>query len=402
MALWAGIIIMGLLVVLFATGNLKVLTGGTTGVTVGTNACGPNASPTSTNFIKTAPAPYSSDTLSGTTVNYFYLSGNQLVPIPTDNPGTGSFPTTSSGTYNLQNNWVMEAYDTNGYQVWTTISANQLVAPYGTGTPATLGSSGTNVLQITCGPSSSNSNAYNWIVAPTIINAPTSGTSATTNVDALMTQSTGTAFAATSALPTVPTLWNAFLQVKQAYKGGMFNYQVYGTSINPVTNFATGTNSYNSPVNVAGYMLFMTNQTGFSVTLDPTAASLIPGATITAINSVSLATGTRAWLIGPLNGGTPAPGSAASTPYNYINVPIDVYQTIGATGHHVGIVAQFVDNQQAAYIISNLVTPAQNGAGWHAASTFGIVTGVTGIQTAALQGLPAPTIEQYFNAVEGY
>ena len=187
----------------------------------------------------------------------------------------------------------------------------------------------------------------------TLLQAPGSGTSATTNVKTLVTSSAGaTLTTASTTLPTSPTLWNVQLQLLQAYKGAMYPTTVYGTNRNPITNYATGQTSQSAALTVSGYLIVSVNQSNIQLSIDQTYATANPGVSLIPIGSgAALTAATREWLIGPLPGCTPAPGGTSSTSkYPCENVGVDIDETGSRGSHHADVVFSFVDMQQAAYI----------------------------------------------------
>ena len=338
---------------------------------------------------------------------------------------TGSYP------FSIEKGWVGQVGASNAYPIWfnvaptattTTVAGIPVNLVAGATTPpntVTFGSSitqgGMQVYSLGC--YSPSTQIYNWNQVASPIQAPSSGTTATTNVEALVTSSSGTILTtAANTMPTSSIRWDAYLQLKEAYTGFGFPTAVYGTGTNQVTDYgglssATGgVGSYYQPVWVGSYLVITSNRTGIQVSLNAAAASLIPGATIVKITSNLLASGTSAWIVGPLPGCTPASGStSASVKYNCIQVPIDIYQSSTQGTAHIGLGFTFIDNQQGGYLVANLVTPAQTAGYFQLRGSFAFSattqpaswTGVTPT-TGGNAGNPAVLASPDYHIIQTY
>jgi hypothetical protein len=356
-----------------------------------TQAC----SPSSQYQIETVVSHYSGDSaLTSPTVNYFMASNNQLVMLPSgSNPGsvTEGSPKTSVGTFSLTQGIIAQATATGAYPVWAPMNGNS------------LNYDSVNVFSTTCVPNPTIQNTNAWYNAITLIQAPSSGTSATTNTQTLVLSQSGSSLTTNSnPMPTNPTRWDVNLLISQPYRGALYSYQVYGTAAAPVTNYATGQISYNSPVTVSAYLIIAVNQTGISLSLDPSAPS---GVSLTQINLNTVQAGTKAWLVGPLNGCSPAPASStSSSPFTCSDIPIDIAETVASTGKHVAVVFIYVDNQQAAWILNNFSGPAPASFPTVAGASAGVPAGFSFLTptSGSNSGQPSPLVIQTFTVIQAY
>ena len=328
----------------------------------------------SSNFLKSVVSHYSSDaSLSAATGTLYSSQGTSLVSFGVDNPGslTDGTAVTTSGTYSMTQG-LFEKFNASGaYPIFVPLNGNSLTE------------GGVNVYSLTSSPASSNSNACNWVSGATLIQAPGSGTSATTNVKTLVTSSTGAApIDSGDDASDFSDLWNVELQFSQALKGGLYPTTVYGSASNPVTNYATGVETYSGPVTVSAYLIVASNQSNIAVDADPSAQGpngLQPNAAVVSLQTAPLTAATREWLIGPLSGCAPAPGgTSATSKYTCANVPVDISETGSQGTHHADLVFTFVDMQQAAYIQQYASNPAVTSFP-AAGQTAGIPTGFGGL-----------------------
>jgi len=351
--------------------------GKSTSSTVTTNQAGSPCSASNAWSVSQIEKPYGGDTLAGTvSLAGFQLSNGQIYLKGTE---TSSILT---------------------YPIWAQFQATDTVPTNGL-TLASMG--GSSVATLQCVPSSSNSNSYVWTVIETPIQAPSSGTSATTDVKALCIASNGNSLTTASvAFPTSSTEITCNLNILQAYRGAGYTVNVYGTQQNPVTSYSKGAVTYSGSVSRSMVALILSNQTGISVQLDPTAPS---GMSLQPYTGNTLTSGTKAWVVSGFSGCTPASGSAASgSPYTCLSVPIDAYETISTTSHHIGFEVMFVDMQSVQYILANLATAAVTSfttSSSAAGACNGYSAGIT--PTAGTDaGSPAALVEQCFGAINGY
>lgn len=359
---------------------------------------------------------YSSDaSLSNLQWNRFYQSGSNLVQV-SDNPGSLTDGTKSSASSNLYAigpsanglatqgpTWeqVTQSASPNAYPMWVgPTSASILTNP--------VQNFGQTVFQVSCAPSSSNSAASTWAASAVLFEAPSSGTSATTNVETTITYAGGAA--APTAWPTAATTWNVQVVDFSNYKVVGLNYPECGTQANPVTNYATGSTFYGCPsgpgqaglptVGMVG--IIASNVTAISV-------SVGPGFTLTPISGIP--TGTRAWVVtssglGYLTPSGPAPstGVSSTNPYVAFNIPITVYETQSQGSSKGTICFGAADFQQSGYLASNFNIPAQTtytSGHWCKTATgsiAGLPTNFTSLTpTASINsGNPAALVDQWY------
>lgn len=345
-------------------------------------------------------------------------------------------PPTVSGTavtgsygFSIQSGWVEQQSASNAYPIWTNVApsatagtvAGMTVTGYGASTgiippnTVTFGNSivqgGVNVYSLSC--YSPSNQIYDWNIATSPIQAPTTGTTSTTNLSALVVSQSGLVLtSAATKTPTGSQRFDVDALIGQAYKGYGYSTPFYGTASNAATNFgtltspSTGIQSYNAPVTTQTFLWVFANQTGLSVQLDSAAQSLVPGAGIVADSSNKLSSGTSAWLVGPLPGCAPASGSTTTTnKITCIDVPLDIYEIPAQGTSHISLQFVFADMQQGGYAVSYTSTPAVTATGWKLQGSFsGMPTGFTGLTTTGggNSGNPSPLGEPATGIILGY
>ncbi len=375
--------------------------GSGTGSQSGSSAC----SASSGWQVQQKPLAYGSDTLAGTaSENAYVTSTGAGAP---DLTGTTTF--TSAGTYPLNGAIMIQASETStvtAYPVDYLLQASGTIPSTGT-VLSTMGN-GLTTAQVLCTPSASNSNAYVWTVITTPIQAPASGTSATTGAIMVCQAANGAAITtATTVLPSTSIAITCTLELEVAYKGAGYNDCIYGTSANPVTNYATGqvfTTPSQGCVNFGMDAYIATNATstrGTTFTLDPSSPAglgmqSVPGNTVTS--------GTSAYVISGFTGCNVAPGSTSTTSYYpCVTFTVDVSQAATTTGHEA-IEFGMIDGQQTSYVLGHFgtgaVTSFTAAQGAHAGLTNnGVNTSSFTPTTGNDAGAFGPLVEQFFTSI---
>ncbi len=356
---------------------------------------GVSCGPTTAWQVKQSELPYGGDSLAGTVSMTGYQVG-------TPNVGwsdltSASSPATSSGTYAPNGNYLLSYTETSTvltYPIYNLFSATGTIPSSGE-VIGTMG--GIPVLTLQCAPSSSNSNANNWNLIATPIQAPTSGTSATTDVETLCIASNGNSLTThTTTYPTSSTEITCNLNILQAYRGAGYNIPIPGTQQNPVTDYATGQTLTTGFVQREMVGILIANCTCVQAQLDSSAQ----GITLTPITSNLLVSGTKAWLVTGYTGCAPVSSSAGSnSPVTCLSTPFDTYANTH-TGH-LGVEFQYTDMQSKNFVLQNLVTSAITGfttSGSTAGACAGYSSGLTPT-SGNDAGTPAPLVKQCYGII---
>lgn len=351
--------------------------------------------------VKLTEAAYGADTLAGTVaINGFTYGGSQNNPV-TDLTYASS-PSTSTGTYAVTDQNLLEATETSTvltYPVYAPFSASGTIGSQNN--PTVLASmGGVPVATVSCAPSSSNSAANVWNVILNPIQAPTSGTSAATNVKNVCVLSTGASLTtAATAFPSALTLMTCTLQILQNYRGAGYPVTIYGTAQNPITPYGptgTGTPTYSGSDVRSMVAIIMANSSSFSAQLDPSAPSNLQ---ITRLTSNGVASNTQIYIVSGFQGCAPSAGTASTTAYLCQSLPLDV-QTSGSSGH-ISASVTFVDMQSVNYVLNNIADSAASSFGASNTGSYhglgnGYSSGLTptsGFDSAS----PTPLIESNYN-----
>jgi len=355
--------------------------GPTSTIVTASGVAAPSCSSATAWTVKQSELAYGSDALAGTVAINGFSIATPPVPGQSQQPNfavsdltSTSTPATSTGLYAPIGTNLFEYTETSTvltYPIYAPFTAAGTVPSVATPiysvsvlTSAAGAVTSLPLVTIQCAPSSSNANANIWNVIATPIQAPTSGTSALTNTKALCISSAGLVLnggghASDASYPTTSQLFTCNLNILQTYRGVVGSVPVFGTQANPVQNYATGQviTGGTSSVNFNLVALVLSNRTGVQMALDPSAYS---GLSLTPITTNLLASSTKAWIVTGFPGCAPAPGSTSSTSvWTCASLPLDTYDTTGGT-NHAGVDVVFVDGQQPAYLLANLVTGAQN------------------------------------------
>jgi hypothetical protein len=233
-----------------------------------------------------------------------------------------------------------------------------------------------------------------WSMGGKVFKGPASGTSANTNVEAVLNSQTSQTNSFPAAFPTsAPQNQIEYLQIFSTNTAGLRPMSLFGTSTTVRTDYGgiNGETAGSSQVSnggqifYGGYMIAVFNQTAISFT----------GPAGTAPLTVHGQTGEIAYMV-PLSGCQPSGSSSVSTsnPYLCAQVSFSVQETIAATGHHVSMVLIFVDGTQGGYISQYFNAPAVTSFP-SAGNSYGIPTGFSGIVPPSSANPAAPLIEQY-------
>ena len=357
---------------------------------------------------------YSSDsTISNLQWNQFVSNGNQQLVASQPSPGsvTDGTQTTAAGSFSIGApasglsiqgpTWeqVTQSSSPNAYPMWIgPLSASILTNP--------ITQFGQTVFSVSCSGSSSNSAVSNWNQYATLFEAPSSGTSATTNTALTLVPPGGAS--APTAWPTTATTYTLQLNVYQAYKAAGLAYPECGTQADPVTNYATGQTYYGCPQGPGQGGLPTAGLVGI-IAVNATAISISVGSgyTLTAISG--LPTGVKAYTItangqGYINGCAPAPSSgvSSSNAYACVQIPITMYETKSQGSSTASACFIMADFQQASYVQQNFNVPSAttyHSTHWCQSATgsfAGLPTNFTTLTpTGSINaGNPAPLIEQ--------
>lgn len=301
-----------------------------------------------------------------------------------DNPGSLSSSFTSGGSYSPTAGLVAQITATGAYPIWAPLNGQ------------TFQQGGINVLT-SLSTSGSVAGTCVTLYGSTPIQAPGSGTSATTNVAANVISAAGTALTtAANKMPSTATEWITNLNIKQAYKGAGYAECVYSVQSATVVNYATG-----ATLPAGACQTFQTveivslNRTNYILGLDQSSSGLTmqqitnPGATVSSLN----------YVISGFTGCAPASSSVST--YNCLTSNIDIYQTdTGKTGH-TAVTTIWADMQEPAFVISHFTNPAltaypASGAAAGLPTSFAFVVPTT----APDGGAPTVLIEQSFTAIQ--
>lgn len=345
--------------------------------------------------VKQSELAYGGDTLAGTVAINGFQTGSQNVGW-SDLTSTSS-PSTSSGTYSPNGNFLLEYTETSTvltYPIFSAFKATGTIPSSGT-TIATMG--GIPVLTLQCAPSSSNANANVWNLIGTPLQAPSSGTSATTDVETLCINSNGNSLTThTATFPTTSTLITCNLNILQPYRGAGYNVPIFGTQQNPVTDYTTGATTYSGSVQRQMVAIVMANSTSVEAQLDPSANGL----TMVPITTNLLTSGTKAWVVSGYSGCAPVSSAAgSSSPITCLSTPIDFYANTH-TGH-LGVEIEYVDMQSLSYVLNNLATAAVTSfttSGSNAGACGGYSAGITPT-SGNDAGSPAALIKQCYGII---
>ena len=345
-----------------------------------------------TNSVQGVLSAYpSSGSLSSPAVTYFISQGGNLIQSPT---GYGTI--TSGSKYGPSTNtfspgYIAEFSASGAYPLWVQTTGNGQVVT----------SNGIEVYSLKCqqnSPGATAGQAYVWSESATLFSAPSSGTSATTNVEAVAQSPAGTSLVAATQLPSSPLQINFLLNILSANTAAMLPTTVYGTAANPETTYSNGgqTVSESAPLQVQGYLLVSVNQTGISF-------SGVGSTQVIPITVNTVTSGTKAWLI-PVSGCGPSSASTSSSSVDTcVTASVSIGETVSAQGKHIAITGIFVDMQQAAYIEANFANPAVT-AFPSAGSAAGVPTGFTFLTPTTGQNSanPSPLIEQSVTVIMSY
>lgn len=328
------------------------------------------------------------------TLNRFYNNGAGLVGTPS-NPGSPTIGTAygpSTGAFYgpaTQYPVWYDSFSKSGvYPFWTSSALNQTATLFGQPLYAVT------CAQAAGGVTSGTQNYYSE--SAQLYSAPTSGTTATTNVQAVIIFPSGSPPA---SFPTAVQNWNVQLQITQANVAGFLSLNQYGTVTNPVENYLTNQQTPSGAVRAVGELILETSQTGVSVTI-PTAAQGQTQYTATSMSPIG-GTAIRAWMI-PINQGCLVSGTASSTnQYVCLNIPIQVYETVAQGASTVTFTVAFVDEQQPAFTVNNFAVssaaPSLAASTKNVGGAGGAVPGFTYLTptTGVNPGWPSPLINTW-------
>lgn len=333
--------------------------------------------------------------LTSPAIQYYTPSGNGQALDSSDSPGSGL---TSGTTYTsvaafapANGPFMAKATATGAYDVWATFGGS-------------LSTYGTTQYTIACVPTASNSNAYNWAQTFSLLRAPTGAASTnTTHAQALVTSSAGLTLAPSSdtealqsVFPSTSQKWDAILLAGQSLSGFMIPTVEYGTLTNPVTNYATGQSTASGSVLFQNELIIIANTTTVQLSLDPSAPA---GAILQKVQGNQITASSTIWVVsgfpGCVTGGTTTKTSLSTC----VDIPIDVYQ-VGTPGGSVGMAFVFVDTQQPAYTLANIVNPGNTddylGTNGAIAGIDALITGYNVPTTGQNSGAPAVLITQSY------
>jgi len=330
------------------------------------------------------------------------MQSGQLVQISDTGASTDGTAATGVQGFSPASGWIEQYSAATAYPQWVNVGASN----FGT----TIQQSGGANFAFGC--YSPSINLYNWNAIQTLISAPASGASATTNVKVIVTSSNGANLGAVAtAMPTTALRWDVILEISSTYTGANEPTTVYGTQNAPITNFGGlsaavgGTPSTSQPVLLGAYLMIFSNRTGISIQLDPAASTLEPNAQIVTPNTGLNTAATKEWIIGPLKGCTPSGGGASTTNY-YIcdDIPIDIYETVSQGTAHVDLAFIVRDLTQGGWLAANAAVTAAVTGFPAAGSAAGAVTNFTTDipVTGNNAGNPAGLIKQSYVTIQLY
>lgn len=319
--------------------------------------------------------------LTSPTADVFYSSGQGFSG---DNPGSLSSAVTTSGSYSLQSGDIVEYTATGAYPIWAAL--NVPTGPAGPQPFALQNKGGINTLTVL--PANGvTAGTCVWALQATQIAAPSSGTSATTNVIAGASSSDTAQSFATSNGGTISSssvTWTASLSLKQADVGAGYTTNAYSTSAGSVVNYASGAGStvpQGQSVPFVTELLVFSNRTTFNIGLET------PGLTMTAITNTGLTSSTEGYVVTGFHGCNVTQSSSVTT---CLSAAFNVYST--DSSHHTAVTFIWVDETQPGYAINHATDPAVTGFP-SIGSAAGIPTNFGGITVPT--GYPdnnAPTI----------
>ena len=334
----------------------------------------------------------SSNSLTSPTGNYFLGNGNAFVA---DNPGSLSSAVTSSGSYSLQAGNIVQVTSTGAYPIEQAINVpanTQAGQPFVAQTEG-----GQNVLTV-LPASTSTAGVCAWALQVGQILAPASGTSATTNVAALVSSSDGASFASADSyhISTSAVTWTVALNLKEAGVGAGYVDNTYSTSASTVVNYANGgaatvPNGQSVPFQ---YVLFVfSNRTTFNIAL-PSGSPL----TIAPITNTAMTAATNGYAISGFTGCNVATSAATTA---CLSAQLSIYSSASSTSNHNAITFIWVGETQPGYGVAHATDPAVTSFPSLGAAA-GIPSGFAGLTvptTAPDNGAPTILIEQSYTVI---
>ncbi|MHB1909758.1 MAG: hypothetical protein ACYCQJ_12955 [Nitrososphaerales archaeon] len=230
-------------------------------------------------------------------------------------------------------------------------------------------------------------NVYYYLEQMPLIQAPASGTSATTDVAATLGGSGGNA--APSSLSTTFAGVTAVLNIEQASRGIASNFPVYGTASQAVTVYSgsTSVQSYSGVIYPELVGIACANSTSLqfqatgSTTLTPMSGSGINTADSCVYFAISSS------VLGNAQ-------TSATNPTS-VSIPFQI-ETSASTGH-TALTIIFLDNQETGWISGHFTTPGATSFP-AAGAAAGLPSGFSGV-TPSSNGVPALTVEQSYTAI---
>lgn len=233
-------------------------------------------------------------------------------------------------------------------------------------------------------------NTYYYIENVGLIQAPASGTSVTTNVDAYIGGGQGQA-QPTALSTTSPITFSATLAINQASRGVASGLTIYGTASNPISILSANSGTLTSSTSESGsetvYALGVAclNQTSTSLgTVSGTALTSMAGSGINTATQCSFITMTQ-----NLEANAQATASTPATYTGYFSL-----QGSSSSGH-TAITVIWFDNElplQVQYKFSSPAATSFPAAG--AAAGF-----PTGFSIVSLSGLPTGLVAQSYTLI---
>jgi hypothetical protein len=338
-----------------------------------------------------ANAGGSSNSLTGPNGNLFFPNGNQFQGA--ENPGSLSSAVTTSGSYSLQSGDLVQITSTGAAPVW-----GVLQVPANGAQPYVITSQG-NIAAIQVLPSSgATAGTCVWAIQGTQILAPSSGTSATTDVIAgVSTSDSAQSFATADGgnISSSQVTWTVTLNNKQAGVGEGYGTTVYSTSNTAVSNYASGAGVQVPQGQSVGFgmtLYVFANRTTFNLGLST------PGLSIQPITNTALTAATEAWVVTGFTGCNITTSSATTA---CLTAQFNVYNTYVAN-KHTAVTFVWVSSQQAGYGVAHATDPAVTGfpslgAAYGIPSNF---AGITVPTTYPDNGAPPILIEQSYTVIQ--
>jgi hypothetical protein len=370
----------------------------TTSVGATQNVCAPSSLQT----VNVLAQHYGADTaLTSPAVYRFTMQNGAWTQVATASLTDGVVQVGSS-TISMSQGWLEHIVATGAYPIWQQVGGTSGLQ---------LGNSAAQDGQsfsVSCqqqAGGASTGTPYVWSEQATLVQAPSSGTSATTNVKVVCINSNGNTLTVAdgASYPTTPTEIDCNLNILQQYRGIMGSVPIYGTTTNQITPFGSGgagAASSSAQVTVNLIAVIVANQTGIQGGLANTAAA--SGLTINAITTNNLAAGTKAWVVSGFSGCQPSSTSAA---YTCNTLPFSTYESVTQGTHHIAVQVMFVDMQQLNYVLTNLATSAPSAFGSATGSIAGAPAGFSaGLTTTGTANAanPSPLVEQSFDIINYY